>query len=298
MLKRASLQTQTLEVIAKSAFAKGGYLGIAYAGVNDDWLLLYDQTKARPAEWRLRAISLQNLREQTLGEFVDVDLQTVTRFLQVPDVGLSGDWVVLAQLAIDKSLPCKNTTTLEIRNLRTGEQRTLDERCTTDYLWFAPKISGDNVIVEQDFPDAKGGGNRVVLFNLQTNTMTPLTDIGHSEPRISNVYAIWKNARRFDYAKQVGIYNLHDKHIQVLTLPDIAPKAYVNESFVYWWPSPLQPLYAYNADQQELIQVATPASGEGFWLINMYGNMIVWQRDPNATGIPEHTFIEWRELPK
>jgi len=283
-----------VETVASTRF-EDGELTVLPPIRSGDWLIFLDTPRsAEGVTWTLRALNLSDGTEQVVIE----EAGDRTSW-PGPLVDADGDWVVWSRTSRSEDKDCVETI-LAMYNLRTGERRELERSCAEDqHMWVFPHLSDDLLVVEQDLPDSKGGGNNIYLYDLTSGERTALTEDGRSSmPAISIPWVAWKAAPRFSYGPTL-LYNLDTEEQEVIHCPrcsQLGPQ--LAGHWLYWQPSAKKPLYVYDLEAEQLLLVATPGENEDFEDVGIYDDTIAWCLDLDSEHAPpEDYLLEWRTLP-
>lgn len=257
-----------------------------------EWLIFVDAAyPAMGTPYLLRAYNLQDARDLVLLDSRDGRLST-------PFLDADGNRVVWTLTEHFDQGRCTESV-LGLYDLATGGLQEIDRICTQDnYLWNFPRISGDYLVVEQDLPDSKGGGNNIVLHHLGSGESTALTNNGRSSmPDISGPWIAWKDSPRFEVAKRSYVYNLQTGKHQIIEIGYNGPSL-VDGRWLYWQLVPFSPLYVYDLQRDRLYIAAAPGSNENLGAAVVSGRTAAWWRNLDAEHVLETVMLEWIDLPE
>lgn len=293
---RYPLDGGTVETIATSRFTRfgDGYLGSFGLLRRGDWLIFTDTRENDNSVWAVRALNVMTGQERLVLDEPGDPISAPG-----PDYDADDDWVVWTRTEHSKDAGC-DVSILAMQNLKTGQMRELDRVCTaTNYSWALPHLWGDKLIVEQDLPNSKGGGNNIYLFDLTTGKRTALTENRSSSmPTMSGRWLVWKNAPRFFAGNALVIYDLVTGQRWSIRSPLNDPSdPLVAGHWLYWGAGP-RPFVGYNLESGTFLTVATPGVDEAFDSVAVAGNIAAWDRHPNfSSGKLTDHILEWRTLP-
>jgi len=262
-----------------------------------DWLIFLDTpTASGNATWVLRALNLLVGTEQIIG-----NVQDDPASWPGPEVSADGAQVVWTRLQSSQHSACVETI-LTSYNLTSGQSRELNRGCVEGhYRWSYPALSGDRLLVEQDSVRSDEDISKVILFDLNTGRSEILNpDYPGSMPIVSGSWAVWKAASRFQWGREVVIYNLDRREGRLLQSPGASPlDPLLVGLYLYWPPSAQQPFFVYDIKRDELLTIATPSENEDIVSVAIYGGTVAWCRDLNAQNANvHHGLLEWQELPR
>jgi len=256
-----------------------------------EWLIFVDaQYPTAGTPYRLRALNVVDRTEQTLIENTDGKVS-------LPWFDAEEEWAVWTVTRATENFNCTETV-LAVHNLENGQSKELEDSCAEEtHIWSFPKLSGNYLVVEQDLPDARGSGNNIYLYDLSSATLTALTADGHSsEPDISGLWVVWKDAPRFSEAQRTVLYNIQSQERQVLNVGyDFLFLS--DERWLYWQMPGSSPIAVYDLATKQLLQIAFPAFDEILGAVSIENNIIAWARIPDSVGESSNSVIEWRSLP-
>lgn len=294
---RYPLEGGKVDIVATSRFNRfnDGYLGSFGLQREGDWLIFTDTRENDNSIWTVRALNVTTGQEEMLLEEPGDPSSWPG-----PDYASDNNWVVWARIEQANVANCAQSI-LAVRNLVSRENRELDRVCiTSEYKWANPQISQDKIIVEQDLPTNKGGGNDIYLFDLSSGKRTALTNNRSSSmPSLSDKWLVWKNAPRYNNGDVLIIYDLNSGQKRSMHAPFEYPSdPRVKGHWLYWLPQATKPFIAFNLETGRFLTIATPGKDEVFDSVAIVGNTAAWDRHPDfSSGKLVDHFLEWRALP-
>ncbi len=285
-----------IETIATSHFSNfnDGYLGSYDVLRSGDWLVFTDTRENDNSVWQIRALNLRTGLDKIILE--DNDPASAPG----PDYGVDGEWIVFARTSESKSENCVQTI-LSLQNLQTDEQHEIDGQCIeANYKWSNPKLVGRTLIVEQDLPEEKGGGNNIFRIDLETNNRTVLTNNGTSSmPQFNSKWLIWKGGRRYSLGHRIVIINLTNNEKRVLEAPVAEPSdPFLIEDSIYWYPNGFSLFFVYDLQKGQMLKNSLPDAKQAYDAVAVSPKWIAWSRDPDTDSVTAHDhFLEWRAFP-
>jgi len=290
---RAPLAGGAVEKIVTSKDKDGSVIAIPPVR-GGDWLIYVESVGIREnANWELRAKNLRDGSEQVVLKGSGNEAYQL-------NISVDNVWVAWSRTVPNGQGTCDESI-LGLSNLRTGEQVELDRVCTDQYMWSIVSLSNQTLVAEQDFPDAKGGGSSLHLFeNFHTDHHKALTTDGRvSMPRVSSPWVVWKNALRFNWGYTNSIYEMESETQQVVMITGgKIPDPKLTGNWLYWViensESDVGGLCLYNLKKKQ-VWIMAPKQGV-LSTVAIYGDWAVWSRreDFSAGG---DSVLEWAKLP-
>lgn len=260
-----------------------------------DWLIYLEDVGGSPenANWELRARNLQDG-----GEQVVLKGSGNRAYVFGLNISVDNDWVAWSRTIPNGQGTCDESI-LGLSNLRTGEQVELDRACTEQYMWSIVSLSNQTLVAEQDFPDVKGGGSNLYLFeDFHTGHHKALTTDGRvSMPRVSYPWIVWKNDLRFNWGHTDSIYDLSSKTQHIVMIPaESPPDPKLEGQWLYWFFGDMASgITLYDLKREQVWNIPAPKEGV-LGTVAICGKWIAWSRrsDFSAGG---DSVLEWGKLP-
>ena len=293
---RAPLSGGAVEKIVTSKDKDGSVITIPPVR-EGDWLIYLDYAGLpESANWELRAKNLRDGSEQVVLK--GSGNQAYAFGL---NISADNDWVAWSRTVPNAQGTCDESI-LGLSNLRTGEQVELDRVCTDQYMWSIVSLSNQTLVAEQDFPDAKGGGSALYLFddfhNRHHKALT--TDGRVSMPRVSYSWIVWKNALRFSWGYSNSIYDLGNKTQRAVMVPgEASPDPKLAGQWLYWVirnsGTEMGGIYLYDLKREQVWNIPAPREGI-LSTAAIHGHWIAWNRISDFSAGGEEV-LEWGVLP-
>lgn len=300
---RSPLGKVSKELVVSSIYPKGDLSRMDPIRTGN-WLIFLDAQDPNTnnfSTWSLRALNLSDHTEENIARSLNSPaLLTAFSF------GADQDWVAWTEVNHSSSHACEEDT-LTVFDLKTKVSQVLEQSCIeNNYLLTMPKVSGNFLAVEQDFPDAQGGGSNLLLYDLLTGERKTLSEDGKSSmPQFEYPWVIWKENRRFDSMMSFRICNLEDgKSWSVAIDATDATDPHLSQQRVYWTemrPSSGTPLdynsiYIYDINLNQTLVLNPPGVNQRFREVIIHDNTLAWLRDLNASSSTKDGVIEWNTI--
>ncbi len=284
------------QILASSQFNQNndGYLFSEWLVRTGDWLIFMDTQVNDIGAWALRALNVKTKQDKIIMQQTNPN----TTWSPLPLYSADGDWLAWSRLELGNPAACDQSI-LGITNLATGEQRELDRVCTANnYMWGAPLLSSNYLVVEQDLPDNQGNKNNIYLWDWENNKRTALTTNGYSSsPAFSGKWIIWKNAPRYTASRDYTIYDLNTDKQRLFTIPKGCPSnVWIENNWLYTPPCRNQ-LIAYDLEREQMVNIIQLAKGERFRGTGLSSKWAVWGINRDSPNKHVLTEFQWRRLP-
>ena len=273
---------------------KGGNVTVRTPIRAGNWFLYFDHNNSgTEPDWNLWAKNMQDGSEKVVlsgkgGFTTPYDL----------NYSASGEWLAWSHTIPQTQTTCEQSV-LGLINLNTNEQIELDRNCIDQYIWTIVQLSGQTLVAEQDFPDFKGGGHSLYLFNdVLRKQYIPLADHNASMPQISPPWIVWKNGPRFEYSKSNTLYNLNDETRQAVIAPGESPSdPRLAGQWLHWISIDVNRgynIFLYDLKREQAWKM--PAPNEGIFMgVTTNGQWIIWSR--SGKNAKDDWVLEWAKLP-
>ncbi len=282
------------EFLARSQFYQrgDGYLYSQWFVRAGDWFIYTDTRLYDTGVWALHALNLETKQDTIVMQETG---SHAPAWSPLPYYSAEGDWLAWSRLELGDPMRCDQSV-LGITNLASGEERELDRVCTLGhYMWIAPLITGDHLIIEQDLPDAQGRQNNIFLWNWKTGERTALTTTGYSSmPAVSGKWVVWKEAPRYTESRNYIIYNLETGARQSIRGLGCWMDPRVSGHWLY--SGTCKNLTIYDLEQQRMVEVVKLPKGDKFYGAIMSDEWAVWGVVRETSLGKEYEF-QWRRLP-
>lgn len=284
------------ELLARSQFQQyhDGYLFSERMIRTGDWLIFMDTRLNDTGRWALHAMNLKTMQDKIV---MQENASRAPVWSPLPDYSAEGDWLAWARLDLGNPNSCDQSI-LGVTNLATGEERELDRVCTADhYMWVAPLLSDNHLIVEQDLPDKQGRKNNIYLWDWMTGTREALTTNGYSSmPAVFGKWVVWKNAPRFTESRDDLIYDLATNQQISFRVPNgCSSDPRVSAHWLYTQPCG-GTLSAYDLEKRRMVKIISLPKGEEIEGLALSEQWAVWGVARDTAAGREYE-IQWRRLP-
>lgn len=226
-------------------------------------------------------------------------IQANKNHMQTIWLAANEDTLILEQLVFDPATNCA-WSSLEKQSISTGQKQELDKICTlNDYMWFRSQINNNTLIVEQDYPTIKGGGNNVMKIDIRKNTKTLLTnDQISAMPIISDQYIVWKKAKRFETTTRFEAVSIRNNTRRIFDFgQNMLDPSYINSQWLTIKPEeyPSLIVFLYDLSSERVYKLTDPQNPKnscGF--AQVYGDLVVWNCwTESESNKQTQTFIYW-----
>ncbi len=275
---------------------QGGNIDVFPLTRTGDWFVYFDQDNSgEDADWELRSKNVRDGSEKIVLAGRGAQVSAFDLFISA-----SGEWLAWSRLIPNTQGACQESV-LGLSNLRTDEQIELDRACIDQYMWTLVGLSGQTLVAEQDFPEAKGSGHNVYLFeDARSKQYKALTDGSNaSMPYISSPWIVWKDAPRFQTGNNVSLYNISDKTRRAVIAPGYSPPdPKLKEQWLHWISddgiTAQDNIYLYDLKREQTWKIHPQKEGY-LDAIAIYGPWIAWGIISELAG--GDSVIEWGQLP-
>jgi len=270
-----------------------GEMNLTGTAQPQDWLLLYDtRAAAQGMVWRIKVLNLQNGTVKVIDEEPGDSMSWPG-----PLIDSDGIRVVWTHNASSEDKQCVETI-LAMRDLITGEYRELKRTCADNtIMWTLVGLWRNRLVVERDLPDNKGRGNDVFLYDLDADSWVQLTGNGQSSmPEIWGSWIVWKAGPRYSLGP-TAVYDLESGKRRLIPRIYAERDPCIEGQWVYWTPAIHRPLYLYNAEKDQLVNIVTPGENENIESVAVNHGRVAWVRKLDFEHTVSAYLLEWRKLP-
>jgi hypothetical protein len=286
------------EKIAVSKYG-GGRLDALRPLVSGNWIIFGDTpyTNDNPSKWMIRAVNLKDLSERVIIDEENDTAGLVKSF----NFAAEGDnlyWDVLVPQPDQQYID-----TISTMNLDTGKTVILTSTKVNGWTWSLFGVSKGRLVVEQDGDQNQGGGTNIFLFDPAGGQPQALSTNGASDmPVFVYPWAAWKSGLRYQWTKDIQIYNLQTSQTRSITLPgldDTDPhmdgmriywSGYTDDTFSYF------AIYIFDLIKNAIYIYPGTEKQELFTDIAIHGGVIAWIRWVSpSTGLP-NPYLEWTTI--